>query len=259
MNHFYAVLSAEVLKIKRSPILPVSFFAFAIAPVMGGLFIMLLNTNKLSGALHGKAVAMNFSATWTSYVGLLSQATGVGGILVFGFVCSWVFGREYSDNTAKDLLALPSSRTSILNAKFLLYVIWAFALALSNLLLALIIGTFLNLPSINLDLLAGHLETYFISLMLTLLAGTPVALFALLGRGYLAPLGFVAFTLVIAQIIAAIGYGNYFPWSVPGLYSGAAGEYRSELTILSYTLLIITGMVGYVSTLAFWRYADQAR
>src|SRR5690606_5393903 len=46
------------------------------------------------------------------------------GVLLFGFVASWLFGREYADGTAKDQLALPVSRTQILNAKYIYYVLW---------------------------------------------------------------------------------------------------------------------------------------
>ena len=34
-----------------------------------------------------------------------------GGLFLFGFLFIWVFGREYSDRTAKDLLALPTARS----------------------------------------------------------------------------------------------------------------------------------------------------
>jgi hypothetical protein len=86
-----------------------------------------------------------------------------------------------------------------------------------------------------------------------------VAFFALIGGGYMAPLGFVAFTLVFAQIIAATGFGAYFPWSVPGLYSGAAGEYRSQLDLLSYCLLIAVAILGYFSARRWFETADQTK
>ncbi|MBK7811136.1 MAG: ABC transporter permease [Saprospiraceae bacterium] len=60
---------------------------------------------------------MNMEASWKSYIDLLTQAVGVGGVLAFGFVASWLFGREYPDGTAKDLLSLPTSRTKILECK----------------------------------------------------------------------------------------------------------------------------------------------
>src|SRR5699024_1298166 len=44
------------------------------------------------------------------YINLHAQMIAVGGIFVFGFVTSWIFGREYADKTVTDLLALPYSR-----------------------------------------------------------------------------------------------------------------------------------------------------
>ncbi|NJK97833.1 MAG: hypothetical protein HC905_25610 [Bacteroidales bacterium] len=39
----------------------------------------------------------------------------------------------------------------------------------------------------------------------------------------MAPLGIVAILLVLAQVIGALGFGNFFPWAVPGIYSGSGG------------------------------------
>jgi ABC-type transport system involved in multi-copper enzyme maturation permease subunit len=44
-------------------------------------------------------------------------------VIGFAFVTSWVFGREYSDRTVKDLLALPAPRSSIVLSKFIVVVI----------------------------------------------------------------------------------------------------------------------------------------
>src|SRR5699024_4683151 len=53
-----------------------------------------------------------------SYLSLYAQIIAVGGVFVFGFITSWIFGREFADNTIKDLLALPYSRAVIILAKF---------------------------------------------------------------------------------------------------------------------------------------------
>ena len=60
------------------------------------------------------------NADWQTYLGLLNQITAGAGLLGFALVTSWVFGREYSDRTVKDLLALPVSRSSIVVSKFIL-------------------------------------------------------------------------------------------------------------------------------------------
>lgn len=262
MISWIPALQAEMLKNKRSRIVWVSFIAFGLAPVMGGIFLVLMRSPEVlsqAGGLASKAKAMNFENNWASYFSILSQAVGVGGVLVFGFVSSWIFGREYSDGTAKDLLSLPTSRTAILNTKFMVYLLWCLALCLSNLVIAFIIGQFLRLPTTDLALISAFLLDYFITAILTILVGVPIAFFAISGRGFMAPLGFVALTLVFAQVIAAMGYGTYFPWSVPGLYSGAGGQYKVLLDFYSYFLLILTSFTGYLAAVFFWKYSDQSK
>ena len=222
MSQQYQAILAEIIKNKHSRIRWVSFIAFALAPLFGGVFMLLMKGSGyegLSGTFKSKAVMMSFEANWDLFLGLLSQAVGVGGVLIFGFVASWLFGREYSDGTAKDLLALPISRTKILNAKFIYYIVWCFALVISNLLLGLLFGALLQLDGWSFIGFLANLKVYFVTTMLIILLNTPIAFFGLLGRGYLMPLGIVAVLLVLAQIIGAMGFGNYIPWSVPGIYS----------------------------------------
>jgi uncharacterized membrane protein len=154
---------------------------------------------------------------------------------------------------------LPTSRITTLNAKFVVYILWCLALAVSNLVIGFIIGLLLHLPMPGISVVARNLSDYFITAAQIICIGTPVAFFAMWGRGYLAPLGFVALTLVFAQVIAATGYGSYFPWSIPGLYSGAGGEYKAGLDAVSYGMLALTGITGYLLTIGYWKYADQSK
>jgi ABC-2 type transport system permease protein len=262
MSEQWAALVAEVQKNKRSRVIWFTFAAFALAPLMGGMIMLVLqNPGNMegAGALRTKAALMSYSADWPSFLDLLSQAMGVGGVLVFGFVASWLFGREYSDGTAKDLLALPASRTGILNAKFACYVLWCAGLALGNLLLGAAVGAVLALPGWETAFLVAGLKSYGVTTLLTAALGTPVGFFALAGRGYLAPLGVVAVTLVLAQIIAALGAGAYFPWALPGLYSGAGGAYRAQLGTGNYLLLGLTSLAGYVAAVLWWKHADHTK
>ncbi len=263
MKQQWQAFIAEILKNKHSQITWVTFIAFSLAPIFGGVFMFLMKDNGvegLSGAFKSKATLMSFEANWSSYLGLLSQAVGVGGILIFGFVASWLFGREYSDGTAKDLLSLPISRTKIMNAKFMYYIIWCVALTFSNLLLGLLIGFVLQLPGWSAVVFANNLTVYVVTTILIILLNTPIAFFAISGKGFMAPLGIVAILLVFAQIIGALGFGNYFPWAVPGIYSGSGGvDLKTNLNYLSYLIIIITSIIGYFSTILWWKYADQTK
>jgi ABC-2 type transport system permease protein len=116
----------------------------------------------------------------------------------------------------------------------------------------------LQLDGWSINVLTDNLKIYFITTALVVLLNTPIAFFAIWGRGYLTPLGIVALLLVFAQIAGAMGLGNYFPWSVPGIYSGSGGEeLKLQLNALSFTVIIITGIAGYFGTVFWWKYSDQ--
>lgn len=259
MSDQLEAIIAEFTKIKRTRISWATFAAFALGPIIGGLFLVILSDPSLnhSPALTAKALAMSFRVDWNSYIEMLAQVVGVGGVLVFGFVASWIFGREYSDRTVKDLLAMPVSRSAILNGKFVCYACWCILLAISNLILGGIIGAVLGLKVSDEGGISGSLAVYFITTLITIPLGTCAAFFALTGKGYLSPLAFVCLTIVVGQIIAAIGFANYFPWAVPGLYSGNGGAFRDQLPFGSYLLVGLTSLAGYVASIIWWRKADN--
>ncbi|TNE73363.1 bacitracin ABC transporter permease [bacterium] len=255
-----SIILAEFLKLKRAPIVPISFVAFGLAPVMGAVFMFIISDPELlakSGAFAVKIESMRITANWSSYFMILTQAMGVGGVLIFGFIMSWLFGREYSDGTAKDMMALPTSRTQLIHAKLSVYTVWSFALSLFNILIALLLGSLLNLDSTSGFSVFDWAQIYFTTTFLVLLLGTPIAYFALKGKGYLAPLGFVVLTLVLAQIIAATGLGTYFPWAIPGIFSGTSSDYKALLNVFSYMILAGTSLLGYFLTVQYWKNADQ--
>jgi ABC-2 type transport system permease protein len=53
---------------------------------------------------------------------------------------------------------------------------------------------------------------------MTVLLIAPFALVASAGRGYLAAVGAIFAAVFVAQVVVLLGYGQYFPWSVPALY-----------------------------------------
>lgn len=257
---YFRSISSEILKIRHSSILWVTFLAFALGPIMGGLALYLSASSDIqqsSSALGQKALLMSFTSDWNSYIIILSQVVGVGGVVVFGFVASWLFGREYSDKTAKDLLALPTSRAQILNAKFIIYTLWCFALIISNLIIGVIIGLILGLEGFDLSLLPSSVNVYLLTSFMVIGLGSPISFMAIWGKGYLAPIGFVVFVLVLSQIIAAVGFGQYFPWAVPGLYSGISTEMKASVNGLSYSIVAAVSFIGFIATHFWWTRTDQ--
>lgn len=210
------------------------------------------------GIITTKAQLAGGTADWPTYLGLLAQAISIGGLIVFGFVASWIFGREYSDRTVTDLLALPVSRTAIVLSKFLMVFLWSFLLSLLVFAVGLLVGKAVDIPGWSADLVRQGFSVYLLCTILTILLSSPVALFASIGRGYLSPLGFVIFTLMLAQIIAVTGYGHLFPWAVPALASGAAGGGAATVETVSVLIVLLTSITGLYGTVFWWNHADQS-
>jgi ABC-2 type transport system permease protein len=260
MAGFAAALWAEGLKARRSKVLWLSALGIALAPLMGGLFMLIFKDPewaRTAGLLSTKAQLAMAPAEWPTYFGLLTQATAIGGFLVFAVVLIWLFGREYGDGTAKDLLALPTARTAIVLAKFGVSAIWSLGLAAIIYGLGLAIGGAIQLPGGSPALMWQAAGQMAVTATLTILLVTPLALAASAGRGYLPPVGVMFLATFFAQVLAALGWGPYFPWSVPALYSGAAGPAGYALGPVSFALVALTGGAGIAATLAWWRWADQ--
>lgn len=254
-----ACLYAEILKVKRSKVFIATIIAMSIAPIMGALFTIVLRSPELSGgnaALMKKAALTGFTPDWPSFLNLIAQAIGVGGIIVFGFIASWVFGREYSDRTAKDLFVLPVSRTLIVAAKMLTIVLWSIFICLIVLAEGLTFGYFLALPGWSIEVFFEALRLISVTSVLVIILSAPVTFIASIGKGYLAPLAFVVLTVVFAQIIGALGFGVYFPWALPAIYSKIIGA-QSILNFTSYFILIATSIAGLAATIYYWKYVDQ--
>lgn len=260
MNKIITCVLIEWKKFFSSKIPFITMLALTFVPFVGGFFMFILKDPDLAqklGFISVKAHIMG-TADWPSYLSLLAQAVAIGGLVVFGFITSWIFGREYSDRTIKDLLALPILRNIIVFSKFIVVTLWCIFLSVFVLILGLIVGEAVDIPAWSSDIIIRGTFVFFICSILTILLSTPVALFASVGRGYLSPLGFMVFTIVSAQIIAATGYGECFPWSVPALASGIAGSDSAMIGGFSIIIVLLTSISGIVGTMLWWQYADQS-
>ena len=207
--------------------------------------------------VKAKADIFVANADWQSFFNILFMVVGAGGIIIFGFVTSWVFGREYSDRTVKDILALPVSRNEIVISKFVAVTVWCLLLSGIIFLVGILSGLIVNLSGWSLRLLIFSLKTYFITTLMIILLSFVIGFIASVGKGYLSPLGFVIFMIMLAQFAGHLGWGTYFPWSIPVLYTGAAGaEQQAQLSYTSYIIVILTGISGFVGTMLWWQFSD---
>ena len=261
MNGLGAALWSEALKARRSPIPVITALGGTIAPVVGGVFMAILKDPvwaREHGLIAAKAELAASTADWPTFWALLVQAVAVGGLILFGLIAIWVFGREWSDRTAKDLLALPTARPAIVGAKFIVVGVWSMLIAALIFVEGLGIGSAVGLLGWSSPLMLDAARRIAVTAVLTVALVTPFAWAASAGRGYMAPIGVLFLVLVLAQVLAAAGWGLKFPWSIPALMSGVAGEATPLVGLGSHLLVLLTGCAGIIATLGWWQRADQS-
>lgn len=260
MSNITQAIWVELLKARRSKMPLLTALGFSLAPFAGGYFMIVMKDPDLArrlGMISAKAQIVAGSADWQTYLGFLAQATAIGGFMLFSLIGSWVFGREYSDHTIKDLLALPTSRSTIVLAKFVVVMLWSALLTALIYLIGLGVGAAVALPPASAEIFWQGAITVAITACLTIALVTPIAFSASAGHGYLPPVGVAILAVILAQVVAATGWGEYFPWSVPALRTGVAGPQYANLGMISYVIVILTSLAGMIGTFVWWELADQ--
>jgi len=62
-----------------------------------------------------------------------------------------------------------------------------------------------------------------------------------------------------AGSVRVLGWGDWFPWAVPGLMSSLSGMSAGPIALHSYMVVLLAFAAGVAATFAWWRSADQAR
>jgi ABC-2 type transport system permease protein len=233
---------------------------FSFAPLVMGLFMVILKDPERAralGLLGAKAALTAGTADWPTYWSLLGQAVTVGGAILFAFLTAWVFGREFADRTIRGLLAIPTPRRTIVLAKAIVVATVALAISAWVLILGLMIGALVGLPDWSAANAADAIGAIALGAILTIALQAGTAFFAGVGRGYIAPLAWAVATIAGAQILAVLGWGAWFPWSVPAIVAGAGGAEVEPVGPGGVAMVVLAAILGLAATVAWWERADQ--
>jgi len=259
---FLRVLRTELVKLRRTPVTWLTWLAISIMPLVGALFMWIVRepdrASKL-GLLGQKAQFVGVSADFASFSALLLQTTGIGGMILVSVIATYVFGREYSEGTAKTLLTLPVGRHWFVVAKMLVVLLW-FGLLIAWLVAeGLIVCRLMDLPGLTPSAALHATVDILLAALVAWLLVPAVAWIATLGRGYLAPLGFTIFMLVMGNVMAVTGWGKWFPWSIVPLFAGVAGPRVEVLAPGSLVVLVLVSLATLAAAVCQLRLADNTQ
>lgn len=250
----------EFLKLRRAKVTWFSLAVISMGPLSIALFMWIVREPDRAaqlGLLGTKANLSGLSAMWPAYFSMLTLVVGIGGLLLLSFIVAYVFGREYTEGTAKNLLALPVGRLSFVLAKFVVAATWWLVLVLAVLAEALVIGMALELPGFSAGLAVAAVRNALLAAGIAYLLVPIVAWIAALGRGYMPPLGFALAMMALGNVFAKTGWAAWFPWSIVPLLIGLIGQPVQTLPPGSFIVLALTFAVGVAATAGQFVYADN--
>ncbi|MBA3020944.1 ABC transporter permease [Propionicimonas sp.] len=251
---FIAVFAGELVKLRRTLAPWVTLGSLMTGPLFLALFMWIVSDPGRAaqfGLLGTKASLSGIEANWVSYASYLTLIVGLGGTLLLAFVAAYVFGREYSEGTAKVMLTLPVPRRVFVAAKLLVVALWWLVIVLAVYAEAVAVGLGLGLPGITWTAAGALLGNLLLVAGISYLLAPMVSLVTVWSRGYLAPVGFALGMLLLGNVIGHTGWAAWFPWSIVPILVGSVSAPADALPVGSLIVLAATFAGGVAATM--WR------
>jgi ABC-2 type transport system permease protein len=251
---FRRTLEVEYLKCRRAPVMWVVSAVIGVAVPLLATAAILAVRSDASGTFAIKAASFVHGTEWPDLYSVASQVLSVAGLLAFGIMWSWCFGREFAEGTVVSLFALPISRQNIATAKLVVLGLWGALICVATIVVVVALGFVIGLGARSdaMDFWRPALVG-----LLTVLNALPLAWVASVRRGYLAAFGALLGVVVTTQLAVAAGAGAWIPFATPSLWAGMGGDAAADSVTAAQLLLpVAVGLLGAVATRSWWHRAQ---
>jgi ABC-2 type transport system permease protein len=191
---------------------------------------------------------------WSALLAVAVQITAAAGVLAFGVGISWLYGREFADGTIPGLFGLPVGRGAIATAKLLVYLVWAVAATLLEVLLLLVGGLAVGLGAPDSAAIVGLARLLALG-ALTALIAVPAGWAASLGRGLLPGIGVAVGILVVAQVSVIADFGSWMPFVAPAFWAMHPDIHSTAALVVVPIVPVVFG----AATINCWRRLELDR
>src|SRR5699024_12397318 len=115
------------------------------------------------------------------------------GAPLYGVVTTYLFNREYVENTIKNILTIPVSRVSFIMSKTLLLFMWIMMLTMIAWCLTLFLGLLTQFDGLDISLLGESFKGFSIGGVLLFILSTPIILVTIVMKHYVPTVIFTVF------------------------------------------------------------------
>jgi hypothetical protein len=224
------MIAAEFLKLRRSWMPVWSALIVLVAAALGLAVLPVLADPKMqadiakSGGVFAQAVASGmYQPSWTNYLRIGVQGmSGSWGIMSFGLVTAYLFGREYKEGAAKTMLTLPIRREYAVVARLIVLAVWVFGLGLLSVLFTSGATAILGVSGFTWAAVLTSVDETTRAITPLYLTLPLVAWFAVRGKGYLQPMLYSLGVMMVGNALVQTSASRWFPWNMPLHLVGAS-------------------------------------
>ncbi len=202
-------LGAEIAKLRRATLPAWTILVVLVAPFMTGMMGSADREwfNGLSWSVFLRMGTQNMS-TWY-------------GILLFGLLTAFIFGREYAEGVAPNALTVPMRREFFVLAKLVILAAWIFALAVLSVIAQGVWASALGHTGFDWSSVWPAFGDTFQVALLIYCTLPAVAFVAVASRGVFAPMIFSALGFSAGMIGSVAGWREWLPWAMPAAIGGS--------------------------------------
>ena len=244
------LLYCELLKLRHSKMISISVLGAVAVPFM--LLVEELQTH----AEHPEEKILLDQVYANSVLYMLLLAN----MMVSVAIASYLFSREYAENTWKTILPIPISRTKVLAGKFLTLFIWDLGLTLvswfSILFFSGIFHAIFGMSEYSLFTAFRWIPKYFLLTIFMFATTTPFVYIAQKTKGFVAPMITSAVIVLGSAALCNQEWGALYPWTASVLLLQGRVEGTGYPVWLSITILIFVSGIGFMLTFLHFKKED---
>ncbi|MBE5983147.1 ABC transporter permease [Lacrimispora sp. AGF001] len=236
------LIFCELLKLKRSKIIPISIIGVLSTP-------MLMLLEAVQTHFDKPELAFTLADIYKSSVLYSMLLTNM---MIYVAITAFLFSREYLENTLKTIIPIPVSRSKLLIGKFFALLLWILALNFVTWAgIFMICGLYhivFTLDQYSFSAAIVWLPKYLLGGVLMFLTISPFAFAAEKTKGFVTPVIGSAVIVMGSAALANHDWGAFYPWTA--VFFLVQGKISSNvyITALSIIIVLLLSATGFILT-----------
>ena len=244
------LLHCELMKLRHSKMIPISILGAVAVP-----FMMFVEALQMHSEYPEQVIRLS-----TVYENSILYMLLLSNMMVSVAIASYLFSREYAENTWKTILPIPISRTKILVGKFCTLFLWDLFLTIVSwaciMVFSGICHVSFGMAEYSLITALKWIPDYFLLTVLMFITTSPFAYIAQKTKGFVAPMIVSAVIVLGSAALSNQKWGALYPWTASVLLLDGRVESTGYPVWLSITIILLVSGIGFVMTFLYFKKED---